>query len=68
MVEKENLIMYQFSEYRHQNSEVGIMYDDKDLDIKWPVIRPIQSKKDKNNISFEKFKKLIKKKKISVSL
>jgi dTDP-4-dehydrorhamnose 3,5-epimerase len=61
-LENENLIMYQFSEYRHQNSEIGIMYDDKDLNIKWPVTRPIQSKKDKNNISFEKLKKIIKKK------
>ena len=54
--------MYQFSEYRHQNSEIGIMYDDKDLNIKWTVKKPIQSKKDKNNISFEKLKKIIKKK------
>ena len=61
-LENENLIMYQFSEYRHQNSEIGIMYDDKDLNIKWPIKRPIQSKKDKNNISFQKLKKIIKKK------
>tara|TARA_B100000963_G_scaffold39290_1_gene29183 strand:- start:8687 stop:9199 length:513 start_codon:yes stop_codon:yes gene_type:complete len=61
-LEKENLIMYQFSEYRDQNSEIGIRYDDKDLNIKWPVRIPIQSKKDKKNISFKKFKKIIKRK------
>jgi dTDP-4-dehydrorhamnose 3,5-epimerase len=57
-LEKENLIMYQFSKYRHQNSEIGIMYDDKDLNIKWPVTRPIISKKDKMNMSFSEFKKI----------
>ena len=61
-LEKENLIMYQFSEYRNESSEIGIMYNDKYLNIKWPVKKPIQSKKDKNNISFAMFKKLLKKK------
>lgn len=60
-LEKENLIMYQFSEYRHKNSEIGIKYNDKHLNIKWGVKKPIQSKKDKNNISFEVFKKKFKK-------
>ena len=58
--------MYQFSEYRHENSEIGIMYNDKYLNIKWPFKRPIQSKKDKNNISFEMFKKMMKKNEISI--
>tara|TARA_B100000989_G_scaffold72669_1_gene51056 strand:+ start:553 stop:1065 length:513 start_codon:yes stop_codon:yes gene_type:complete len=61
-LEKENLIMYQFSEYRNESSEIGIMHNDKYLNIKWPVKKPIQSKKDKNNISFAMFKKLLKKK------
>lgn len=60
-LKKENLIMYQFSEYRHKNSEIGINYNDKHLNIKWGVKKPIQSKKDKNNISFEVFKKRFKK-------
>ena len=61
-LEKENLIMYQFSEYRHENSEIGILHNDKHLNIKWRVKKPIQSKKDKNNISFEMFKNIVKKK------
>jgi len=61
-LDKENLIMYQFSEYRHENSEIGILYNDKHLNIKWRVKKPIQSKKDKKNISFEMFKKMMKKK------
>jgi dTDP-4-dehydrorhamnose 3,5-epimerase len=61
-LEKENLIMYQFSEYRHENSEIGILHNDKHLNIKWRVKKPIQSKKDKNNISFEMFKNMVKKK------
>ena len=61
-LEKENLIMYQFSEYRDENSEIGILHNDKHLNIKWLVKKPIQSNKDKKNISFEIFKKMVKKK------
>ena len=61
-LEKENLIMYQFSEYRDENSEIGVTHNDKYLNIKWPVKKPILSKKDKNNISFELLKKKLKKK------
>ena len=40
--------------------EVGIKYNDKDLNIKWPVKKPIISKKDMYNLSFNEFKKKIK--------
>jgi len=54
-LEKENFIVYSCSEYRNAKSESGIKYDDKDLKIKWPVKKPIISKKDKNNLSFKQF-------------
>ena len=55
------IIHYKCSNYRHINSETGIKWNDKDLKIKWPSKKVILSKKDKKNISFEEFKKLIKK-------
>tara|TARA_Y100000590_G_scaffold106373_1_gene121103 strand:+ start:2050 stop:2586 length:537 start_codon:yes stop_codon:yes gene_type:complete len=56
-LEKENYMLYSCSNYRHKYSEVGIMWNDKNLNISWPKIKPIISKKDKNNITFKEFKK-----------
>ena len=39
-----------------RKNEVSINWNDKDLKIKWPIKKPIISKKDKNAISFLKFK------------
>ena len=57
-LEKENIVVYGCTNYRDKNSEIGVMWNDTDLKIKWPIKKPIVSKKDKNNISFEEFKKL----------
>ena len=55
----ENVIMhYKCSEYRHSESEIGILWNDKDLKIKWPTKKPIISKKDKQNLSFQEFNKI----------
>ena len=54
-LERENLILYGISNYRSPKNEVGILWNDKSLKIKWPVKYPIFSNKDKNNITFEKF-------------
>ena len=51
----ENIILYGLTNYRSQKNEVGIKWNDDLLKIKWPVTKPIISKKDKNNISFKKF-------------
>ena len=58
---KEVVIHYKCSKYRHANSETGIIWNDKDLKINWPSKKVTLSKKDKNNISFKDFKRLIKK-------
>ena len=53
----ENYVIYSCTKYRDKNNEVGIMYNDVDLKIKWPVKKPIISDKDKKNLSFKEFKK-----------
>ena len=57
-LEKENLILYGFTKYRSRKNEVGILWNDKELKIKWPIRKPLISKKDRNNITFEKFNNL----------
>jgi len=59
-LEKENYMLYSCSNYRDKESEIGIIWNDKNLKIKWPKIKAIISKKDKNNISFEEFIKKFK--------
>ena len=57
-LEKENLVLYGMTNYRSKKDEVGIIWNDKTIKIKWPIKNPIVSKKDKNNITFQKFKNL----------
>ena len=54
-LERENYIIYSCTNYRHKKSEIGIKYNDKALNIKWPTKKAIVSNKDKKNISFEEF-------------
>ena len=49
------LMHYKCTNYRDKKSEVGILWNDKDLKIKWPIKRPILSTKDKNNLYFKEF-------------
>ena len=57
-LKKENIIYYTCTNYRSAKHEVGILWNDKDLKIKWPIKNPVISKKDKKNIKFTEFKKL----------
>ena len=59
-LKKENIIYYYCTNYRSIKHEVGLMWNDKDLKIKWPIKKPIISKKDKNNLKFKEFIKKIK--------
>jgi dTDP-4-dehydrorhamnose 3,5-epimerase len=56
-LDKENYVLYSCTNYRNKNSEVGILWNDLDLKIKWPTVKPIVSDKDKKNISFDEFNK-----------
>tara|TARA_B100000795_G_scaffold246089_1_gene211572 strand:+ start:336 stop:866 length:531 start_codon:yes stop_codon:yes gene_type:complete len=54
-LEKENFVVYSCTKYRNAKSEIGIKYNDQDLNIKWPIKRPILSIKDKKNYSLKEF-------------
>ena len=56
-LDKENYIVYSCTNYRNKLSEIGIKYNDKTLNIKWPIKNPIVSLKDKKNISYIDFLK-----------
>ena len=58
-LDNENYITYSCTRYRHSKSEIAIKYDDKDLNIKWPLNKTVVSKKDQKGLSFLEFKKII---------
>ena len=49
------ILHYKCSNYRHKDSETGILWNDKTLKIKWPNKKPIVSDKDKKNVTFKEF-------------
>jgi dTDP-4-dehydrorhamnose 3,5-epimerase len=57
-LEKENIIVYHCTQYRDRKSETGIKWNDKTLNIKWPIKKPKISDKDSKNISFKIFANL----------
>jgi len=57
-LEKDNLVFYGCTNYRSAKDEVGILWNDKSLKIKWPIKKPIVSSKDNNNITFKTYNKL----------
>ena len=52
---KSCVVYYKCTNYRDEKSEVTIKWNDKDLKIKWPINKPILSKKDKNGIPFSEY-------------
>ena len=55
-LEKENIVVYSCTNYRHKKGERGIRWNDKNLKINWKIKKPIISSKDKKNIFFKQFK------------
>ena len=55
-LDKENIVVYSCTKYRHKNSEIGIKWDDEDLNINWNIFNPILSKKDQKNLEFKNLK------------
>ena len=53
--EKLNIVYYKLTNYYKPKFEDGIIYNDKDLKIKWPRKKLFVSKKDKNLGSFKDF-------------
>ena len=57
-LKNENIIHYLCTNYRSAKHEIGLIWNDKDLKIKWPIKNPVISKKDKNNLTFLEYKNL----------
>ena len=57
-LEDENIVVYGCTKYRDKDSEIGVMWNDPNLGINWPIKKPITSIKDKQNISYKEFLKL----------
>ena len=56
-LKKENVISYHCTNYRSKKHEIGLMWNDKDFKINWPIKKPILSAKDKKNFSFKDYLK-----------
>lgn len=56
-MENNSIIYYKNSKYYDKNSHCGILWNDPDLKIKWPIKKPILSKNDVNNYSYAEFLK-----------
>ena len=54
---KENIVHYYNTNYRSSGHEIGIKWNDKSLNIKWPIKNPILSKKDRRNLTLKQFQK-----------
>lgn len=48
-------ILYKVDNYYNGSLESGLIWNDKDLNINWPIEKPILSKKDSNNQTLNKF-------------
>lgn len=48
-------VIYKVDNYYSKEDEVGLMWNDSDLRITWPVKNPVLSEKDKKNQSFKQF-------------
>ena len=53
---KECVVYYRCSNYRDQNSETTILWNDPSIKINWPNKKPILSNKDKDGILFTDLK------------
>ena len=49
------LVYYKCTNYRDQKNEVTLKWNDRDLKIKWPIKKPILSKKDSLGIALADF-------------
>jgi dTDP-4-dehydrorhamnose 3,5-epimerase len=57
---KKCTVYYKCNNYQNKDSEKTLLWNDKNINIKWPVKKPILSKKDKIGLSFNELVKQIK--------
>ena len=50
----ENIVHYYNTNYRSAKHEIGILWNDSSLKIKWPIKNPLLSKKDKKKFNFKR--------------
>lgn len=55
--DKENIIYYKLNNYYAPKHESGVIYNDNDINIKWPKNKLIVSEKDKNLPTLKEFSK-----------
>ena len=58
-LEDNTIVHYKCTNYRDAKSELGMIWNDPKLKIKWPIKKPIISKKDRQNYNFNEFIKLL---------
>jgi len=57
-LKKDNIITYNCTNYRSEKHELGIRWDDREINIKWPINKPLVSEKDQNNLSLAEYIKM----------
>ncbi len=48
-------VYYKCTNYRDKKNETTILWNDKNLNINWPIKKPLLSKKDKIGLDFKEF-------------
>ncbi|MBA1340037.1 MAG: dTDP-4-dehydrorhamnose 3,5-epimerase [Pelagibacterales bacterium] len=56
---KKCAIYYKCTHYQDRNSEKTLVWNDKKLNIKWGIKKPILSKKDQNGLSLNNIKRIL---------
>ena len=56
-LEKESIVLYNCSTYRYKKGERSIIWNDKDLKIRWGIKNPVVSKKDQKGLTLKEFLK-----------
>ena len=59
-LDNENIVYYKLSKYYSPKYESGIIWNDRDLRISWPIKKPKVSAKDKKLMSYKDFIKKFK--------
>lgn len=49
-------IIYKVDNYYSKENEIGLIWNDKELNLKWPIDDPVLSEKDRKNITFKEFR------------
>jgi dTDP-4-dehydrorhamnose 3,5-epimerase len=53
-------VLYKVDNYYNKENECGLLWNDPNINIRWPLENVILSEKDKINLTFNKFKELYK--------